>query len=76
MESDSAPEPLPPMQRGTETTEISWNKFWQWAKRRGYRDQAHLRELLGVDILSLTPTEVQGLLRRYELDHPPPGSDE
>lgn len=56
--------------------DVSWNKFWEWARPRGYRTAGELSELLGVDILALTPAEVRKLLVRYELDHPPAGSTE
>jgi hypothetical protein len=65
--------------RGGETLareDVSWTKFWEWAKRRGYRDANHLRDLLGIDVNALTPAEVRERIRRYELDNPPPGSDE
>ena len=61
---------------GADSEDVSWNKFWIWAKRRGYRDANHLRELLGEDVMSNTPHEVRTMLRRYEVDHPPPGNDE
>ena len=51
--------------------DISWTRFWEWAKRHGYRDAAHLRELLGIDVNALTPGEVRARIRRYELDNPP-----
>lgn len=60
----------------TAAEDISWSKFWPWAKRRGYRDANHLRELLGIDVNALTPAEVRERIRRHELDNPPPGSDE
>lgn len=84
-EDDEAnPEPTP-LKRGsdlrtrpeqTETTapareDISWTRFWEWAKRHGYRDAAHLRDLLGIDVNALTPGEVRAHIKRYELDHPP-----
>lgn len=56
--------------------DISWNKFWEWARPRGYRSAAELSELLGVEVLSLTPADVRRLLVRYELDHPPSGVTE
>jgi hypothetical protein len=51
--------------------DISWTRFWEWAKRHGYRDAAHLKELLGIDVNALTPGEVRAHIKRYELDHPP-----
>jgi hypothetical protein len=89
-ETDEGDEPAPtPLKRGSDlrprpdqrTTDaparedVSWTKFWDWAKRRGYRDAAHLRELLGIDVNALTPGEVRDRIRRYELDNPP-SSDE
>jgi hypothetical protein len=56
--------------------DVSWNKFWIWAKRRGYRDANHLREVLGPDVMQHTPQEVRNMLVKHELDNPPPGSDE
>lgn len=84
-EYDSEPAPPPtPMGRASDLRpaagdaprpktgeDISWTKFWDYAKRRGYRDAAHLKELLGVDINALTPGEVRDRLRRYELENPP-----
>jgi hypothetical protein len=54
----------------------SWTRFWEWAKDRGYRDGTHLKELLGVDVMSMSPRDVQRLIKRYEMDHPPPGREE
>ena len=51
--------------------DVSWTRFWEWAKRHGYRDAAHLRELLGIDVNALTPGEVRAHIKRYEVDHPP-----
>ena len=56
---------------GPAREDVSWTRFWDWAKRRGYRDAAHLRELLGIDVNALTPGEVRDRIRRYELDNPP-----
>jgi len=84
-EYDIEPPPLPtPMGRGSDLRpatsdaprqktgeDVSWTKFWEYAKRRGYRDAAHLKELLGVDVNALTPGEVRDRLRRYELENPP-----
>jgi hypothetical protein len=58
-----------PRQKVTE--DVLWSRFWDWAKRRGYRDAAHLKELLGVDVNALTPAEVRDRIKRYELEHPP-----
>ena len=82
------PEPTPmkrgsdlkqrPEQSGTDAPareDISWTRFWEWAKRHGYRDAAHLRELLGIDVNALTPGEVRAHIKRYELDHPPGGEE-
>jgi hypothetical protein len=60
----------------SDTEDVSWNKFWIWAKRRGYRDANHLREVLGPDVMQNTPQEVRNMLRKHELDNPPPGSAE
>lgn len=63
-----------PEQRSTNAPareDVSWTRFWDWAKRRGYRDAAHLRDLLGIDVNALTPGEVRDRIRRYELDNPP-----
>jgi hypothetical protein len=56
--------------------DVSWNKFWIWAKRRGYRDANHLREILGDNVMQHTPQEVRAMLVRHELDTPPPGTPE
>lgn len=79
---DDSPEPpaqpRPPERPPAPRTgaDVSWNKFWEWARPRGYRTAPELSELLSVDILALTPAEVRKLLVRYELDHPPAGSTE
>jgi hypothetical protein len=84
-EYDAEPPPLPvPMGRASDlrptpgdgprqkvSEDVLWNKFWEWARRRGYRDAAHLKELLGVDVNALTPGEVRDRLKRYELENPP-----
>lgn len=54
--------------------DISWTKFWAWAKPRGYASAIELGELLDVDVLSHTPGEIRRLIKRYELEHPPSGS--
>ncbi len=59
----------------SDAADVSWSKFWVWAKPRGYKSAAHLSELLDVDVLSLTPLEVRRLITNYELDHPPGGQD-
>lgn len=56
--------------------DVSWTKFWEWAKERGYRDRAHLKELLGVDVMSMSPREVRRLIVKYEMDNPPSGREE
>jgi hypothetical protein len=85
-----APVQMPPMRRGSELRghdaprmnetpareDVAWQRFWEWARARGYRDAEHLRELLGVEVLALTPREVRDLIRRYELDHQPGVEDE
>jgi hypothetical protein len=60
----------------SDVEDVSWNKFWIWAKRRGYRDANHLREVLGPDVMQHTPQEVRNMLVKHELDNPPPGSEE
>lgn len=82
-DEDDKPEPTP-LKRGSDLRpkadqsdaapareDVSWTRFWEWAKRHGYRDAAHLRELLGIDVNALTPGEVRAHIKRYELDHPP-----
>lgn len=60
-----------------EASDISWTKFWEWARGRGYRNASHLNELLEVeDVRAYTPREVRRMLKKYELEHPPPGPDE
>lgn len=56
--------------------DVSWTKFWEWAKDRGYRDRNHLMELLGVDVLSMSPRDVRRLIKKYEMDNPPAGREE
>ncbi len=53
--------------------DISWTKFWAWAKPRGYGSAVELGELLDVDVLSHTPGEIRRLIKRYEMEHPPGG---
>jgi hypothetical protein len=55
--------------------DISWTKFWAWAKPRGYGSALELGELLDVDVLSHTPGEIRRMIKRYELEHPPGGLD-
>jgi hypothetical protein len=57
--------------RVTDREDVSWTKFWEWAKRHGYRDANHLKDLLGIEVNALTPGEVRDHIRRYELEHPP-----
>jgi hypothetical protein len=83
-ESDAEPEPTPARPQRPAPDErppvpqtgadINWNKFWEWARPRGYRSADELSKLLDVDILALTPAEVRRLLVRYELEHPPAGT--
>lgn len=55
---------------------VSWTKFWNWARPRGYSNARELSELLGVEnVTALTPGEVRQMLRRYELDNPPGGQE-
>lgn len=56
-----------------EPEDISWTKFWAWAKPRGYGSAIELGELLEVDVLSHTPGEIRRMIKRYELEHPPGG---
>jgi hypothetical protein len=71
--SDLRPRADQPATDAPAREDISWTRFWEWAKRHGYRDAAHLRELLGIDVNALTPGEVRAHIKRYELDHPPDG---
>jgi hypothetical protein len=57
--------------------DVNWNKFWSWARMRGYKTAKELNELLGVDnVLAYTPREVRQMLVKYELENPPGGQDE
>jgi hypothetical protein len=56
-----------------DAADISWTKFWAWAKPRGYGSAVELGELLGVDVLAHTPGEIRRMIKRYELEHPPGG---
>ena len=58
-----------------ESEDISWTKFWAWAKPRGYGSAIELGELLDVDVLSHTPGEIRRMIKRYELEHPPGGAE-
>lgn len=61
----------------TAREDVSWTRFWEWARRSGYRDANHLRELLGIEVSKLTPREVRAHIKRYEMDNPAPiSSDE
>ncbi len=51
--------------------DVSWTKFWAWAKPRGYGSAAELGELLDVDVIAHTPGEIRRMIKRYELEHPP-----
>lgn len=89
-DDDTPEEPvaIPPMMRGSDvrpraeaprervSEDVLWPKFWEWANRRGYRDVAHLKELMGIDANALTPYEVRDHIKRYELDHDPPAMQE
>lgn len=61
----------PATTNGQEAEDISWTKFWAWARPRGYTNAAELGALLGVDVLSHTPGEIRRMIKRYELEHPP-----
>jgi hypothetical protein len=74
-----APAPAPaapssPEAERPDAADISWTKFWAWAKPRGYGSAVELGELLGVDVLAHTPGEIRRMIKRYELEHPPGGS--
>ena len=57
--------------------DVNWNKFWTWARMRGYKTAKELNELLGVEnVLAYTPREVRQMLVKYELENPPGGQDE
>ena len=58
-----------------EPEDISWTKFWAWAKPRGYGSAIELGELLEVDVLSHTPGEIRRMIKRHEMEHPPGGVD-
>lgn len=70
-------QPAPSLENNDQTTpeDISWTKFWAWAKPRGYGSAAELGELLNVDVLSHTPGEIRRMIKRYELEHPPGETD-
>ncbi len=81
---DDQEEPAPPATLQPASTvddgpkqpeDISWTKFWAWAKPRGYGTALELGELLGVDVLSHTPGEIRRMIKRYELEHPPGGTE-
>lgn len=60
----------------TSREDVSWTRFWEWARRSGYRDANHLRELLGIEVSGLTPREVRAAIKRYEMDNPAPSSSD
>lgn len=60
-----------------EGADVTWNKFWNWARPRGYSSAKELNEMLGVDnVLAFTPREVRQMIVKYEMDNPPGGQDE
>jgi len=84
-ENEQAPQPIRETQdpetepRSGEDSgaDVNWNKFWTWARMRGYKTAKELNELLGVDnVLAYTPREVRQMLVKYELENPPGGQDE
>jgi hypothetical protein len=60
----------------TAREDVSWTRFWEWARRSGYRDANHLKELLGIEVSGLTPREVRARIKRYEMDNPSPGASD
>ena len=82
-EAPSPPQPVrqPSQEQDNETADaganVNWNKFWNWARPRGYTSARELNEMLGVEnVLAFTPGEVRQMIVRYELDNPPGGQDE
>ena len=77
LDRPSLPAPMRPASSSEESPvapeDISWTKFWAWAKPRGYASAMDLGELLNVDVLSHTPGEIRRMIKRYELEHPPSG---
>lgn len=59
----------------TDGADVNWNKFWAWARPRGYSNARELSELLGVEVLAHTPREVRQMLVKYEMDNPPGGDE-
>jgi hypothetical protein len=55
--------------------DYSWNEFWPWARRRGYRDKAMVEETLGRSIDGMTPREVRSALQEDQEDEGKPGED-
>ena len=43
-------------------TEISWNAFWGWARKLGYRRKEEVESFLGRSVNDLTPGEVRALI--------------
>lgn len=87
-EQPAAPQPLRQEQSESETddeasgesrpadgADVNWNKFWAWARPRGYSNARELSELLGVEVLAHTPREVRQMLVKYEMDNPPGGDE-
>jgi hypothetical protein len=73
--SSTRPQPATPASSSPQEAEdISWTKFWAWAKPRGYGSAVELGDLLNVDVLSHTPGEIRRMIKRYELEHPPGGA--
>ena len=73
------PEQQQPAQEADEDegANVNWNKFWNWARPRGYTSARELNEMLGVEnVLAFTPREVRQMLVKYEMDNPPGGQDE
>jgi hypothetical protein len=82
-EAPSQPQDIRPAGQQSERSDsgdganVNWNKFWNWARPRGYTSAKELNEMLNVEnVLAFTPGEVRQMIVRYELDNPPGGQEE
>lgn len=80
-DADPPPQPIhQPAESGDDDDsgpDVNWNKFWNWARPRGYTNAKDLSELLGVEsVLAHTPREVRQMIVRFEMDNPPGGPEE
>jgi hypothetical protein len=52
-----------------DAADYNWTEFWKWARGLGYTSRSALDELLGVNVIEMTPKEVRQLLITYRQEH-------